>query len=104
MMVSGQRYAFVADQRFISIMLMVVFALGMVTLIGLFVAVFLVCLFLLNLALNAVAEVAVQLHALYVGGDSFVRLVMWLIPLILLCKYGPAVGRWFRGRRAFVRA
>ena len=103
MMVPGQGRFFAVDQRYVSALLMLVFGLGTLTLVGLLVGLFMGCLYIVNLALDAIIEVSTQIHALYVGGDSFTRLVMWLVLLIVLYKSGPFLARFFR-RRAFVRA
>ena len=101
MIVQDQRRFFAADQRYISALLMLIFGLGTLTLVGLVVGAFIACMYVLNLALNAVSEVISTISQLYVGGDSFIRLVMWLVPLMLVWKLAPTLAKLFR--RAFLR-
>lgn len=100
MMVQGQRRFFTADQRYISALLMLIFGLGTLTLVGLVVGAFIACMYVLNLALNAVGEVGATLSALYVGGDSFTRLLMLLVPLLFFWKLSPYIAKFVR-RRVF---
>lgn len=84
------------DGRFVSGVLLLVFALGTLTLIAVAVGLFCFCMYILNLALATVIDVAHTLVALYQGGDSGVKLVVWLVFFLLLWKLSPLVVKRLR--------
>ncbi len=87
------------DRRYISGLIVLVFALGTLTLVAFVVSLFILCLYVLHLALNAVIEIVAALSSLYAGGDSIVKLVFWLVLFFTLYKVSPVIAG--RLRRAF---
>jgi len=96
MIMQQNKSSFTYDPRYVSALLALVFTLGTLALIALVVALFILCLYILNIALDAVCEVVSTLSHLYTGGDSIVKLVIWLVGLYVLCKLAPWVVVRFR--------
>ncbi len=94
MIISGGKPLF--DQRFVSGVMLLVFSLGTLTLIGLVVAAFLFCLYLLNLVLDAAGQLAHSFAVLYGQGDSLTKLIIWVVVLILICKVFPWIAKVVR--------
>lgn len=93
MMISQHKH----DPRYLSALLALVFTLGTLALVALVVSLFIVCLYVLNLALDAVCEVATRIASLYAEGDSLVKLIIWLVLLYGVCRVAPwVVGRFRR--------
>src|ERR1700676_2838418 len=87
------------NRRYISALLITVFALGTLTLEALVVGAFIDCIYIVNLALTSIAEFVTTLSTLYTSSDSFVKLIMWLVLLCILWKITPFLA--VRFRRAF---
>lgn len=96
MMVPGEKPFL--DQRYVSGLMLLIFTLGTFTLVGLVVAAFIFCVYLLNLALDAFGQLAHSFTALYGQSDSFTKLIIWIVILLIVCKISP----WIAGvvRRA----
>jgi hypothetical protein len=84
------------DQRFVSGVMLLIFSLGTLTLIGLVVGAFIFCLYLLNLALDTAGQLAHSFAALYSQGDSFTKLIIWIVVLIIVCKVSPWIAKVVR--------
>ncbi len=80
----------------LSTMLVSTFTLGIIAMSGVAIAALIFVAYLLNIAVAAMQELSTNFTALYGHADSFTRLMIWLVALILLYKLAPNVARFVR--------
>lgn len=76
------------QQRYMSSLLVLVFALGTLALVVLVALAFVGCLIVLNLSLSVFAECVSAIADLYRSGGSVVELAMWIVGLIVVHRIG----------------
>jgi hypothetical protein len=74
----------------------VIFWTGTLTLVALALGVFIAVVYLINLTLDAVTELAVNLASLYSHTDSLGKILLWMVALYIFVKIGPWVVRSLR--------
>jgi hypothetical protein len=82
------------------IVLASVLAVGTISCIAMIFAAVLLAAYLLNLVISALVEVTSHLASVYSHADSFSKIVVWFLVVLVLVKLSPLLARFVRGSLA----
>ena len=88
-MIASNKLVFDASNRKLMTLFLVVFWTGALTLVALALGAFIAVIYLINLVLDAVTELAAHLSALYTSTDSLGKILLLIVGLYIVSKLAP---------------